>query len=303
MRTLLVALMVTGVVSVSASPESTTRQLAGFEVEEVGPDLYVLRSPPGGNILVYAGPENVLIVDAQDGDLADSLAVALNELGAGNPDLVINTHYHWDHIGGNGAMMKGGAVALAHVNVPIQAAIDTLIEGLDWHREAADPASLPNRLVAADTVLPARSGHIEVAHRSAAHTDGDLTVFFTSANVLHTGDLVEVDAYPFVDWWAGGSLDGLIAAVDSILVQSDENTVIVPGHGRTVDRSFVREYRAMLATVRTEMQAAIAAGRSWDEIREMGITTAFDDANGGPRRGRQFLGVLYLGLREAPGGD
>jgi len=287
----------------SVSADSVDQYVAGFEVETLAPDLYVLRSAPGGNVLVYAAPDGAVLVDAQDGSLSDSLLVALAELDAGLPEVVINTHYHWDHIGGNGALLANGALAIAHENVPIQAAVDTLIEALDWHREAADSASLPNRLLATDTTLLAASGPIEVNHRPAAHTDGDLTVRVVAPNVIHTGDLVEVDAYPFIDWWAGGSLDGLIAAVDAILEESDEKTVFVPGHGPTVDRTFVLEYRAMLATIKTELEAAVAAGQSWEEIRDLGITAAFDDANGGPRRGRQFLGVLYLGLQDAPGGE
>ena len=137
---------------------------------------------------------------------------------------------------------------------------------------------------------------IEVFGFTDAHTDGDLAVFFRDDNVLHTGDIVEVGAYPFIDWWGGGTLAGTITAVDRLLQLCDADTKIVPGHGPVVDREHVVAYREMLVTVQQRVRDAIAAGATLDEVMDAGFTREFDDARRGERAGRRFVGVLYLGL-------
>jgi glyoxylase-like metal-dependent hydrolase (beta-lactamase superfamily II) len=113
---------------------------------------------------------------------------------------------------------------------------------------------------------------------------------------LHTGDIVEVGAPPFIDWWAGGTLDGMIAAVDWILRQSNARTRIVPGHGKIVDRAWVARYRDMLATVGERARAALGAGKSRQEFADSNPCAEWIDLLGGASGARRFAVQVHFGL-------
>jgi Zn-dependent hydrolases, including glyoxylases len=102
-------------------------------------------------------------------------------------------------------------------------------------------------------------------HADSAHTSGDAVIWFRDANVIHTGDIVELGAPPFLDWWGGGTLDGMIRGVDLVLAHADDKTRIVPGHGWVTNRSEVATYRKMLVTMRERTLAAIGAGQSVEQ--------------------------------------
>ncbi len=269
-----------------------------FVTEELLPDLYLVRGDPGGNVVVKIGNDGLVVVDAQSANVADSLVNAIRAFTAEPLALVINTHYHEDHIGGNGVLRDQGAVTFAHANVRRRAVVDTTIDELGWHREAALPRNIPQVDIAAGDVIRIAEGDVLLLAFGQAHTDGDLAVFFRDANVIHTGDLVEVDAYPFIDWWGGGSLDGTIAAVDTLLARGNAQTRFVPGHGRVVDASYLQDYRSMLHHVRDAVLSAIESGSDVQQTMDLGITSEWDDLRGGARAGRRFVGMLYLGLSQ-----
>ncbi len=288
-------------VAVALSAMSATGvsgQEVRFDTEELLPDLFLVRGDPGGNVLVKVGNAGVVMVDAQSAGAADSLLRAIRAFTAEPLALVINTHYHEDHIGGNGTLRAQGAVTMANANVRRRAVVDTTIDELGWHREAALSHNLPMVDIAAGDVVRIAEGDVLLLAFGPAHTDGDLAVFFRDANVIHTGDIVEVDAYPFIDWWGGGSLDGTIVAVDTLLARGDAGTRFVPGHGRVVNASYLRDYRSMLLHVRDAILAAIQSGSDIQQTMDLGITAPWDDARGGAGAGRRFVGILHMGLSQ-----
>lgn len=166
----------------------------------------------------------------------------------------------------------------------------------NWHRTAAQSEAFPSMGFGDSTVLQFGAEEVRVYHAPNAHTDGDAIVWLPRSNIIHLGDIFELDAEPFVDWWAGGTLAGMIAAVDRVLPLIDDHTRVVPGHGPVADRATLVSYRAMLGTMQTRVQAAIAAGTSLEALLGTHPTAEFDARLGGPSHGERLTRLLYVGL-------
>jgi glyoxylase-like metal-dependent hydrolase (beta-lactamase superfamily II) len=295
---------VLAVVALTAGAGSALAQkTTGVELTTtpVAPGISLIAGGPGGNILALTGEDGVLVVDAQDPDLAEKVRGAVAALGAGPARMVVNTHYHDDHLGANPLFRADGAITIAQSNVPALARVDTTITELDWHRRPAPVAALPLVTVRDSLTLHVDGEDVEIFHVDSAHTAGDLVVRFPKANVIHTGDVYEIGAYPFIDLWAGGTIDGLIASNDRILALCDAATRIVPGHGPVSDRAGLEAHRAMLATVRGRVAQALAEGKTAEETRDAGLTAEYDAARDGVRGGRRLVGIVYLDLQRHAG--
>jgi glyoxylase-like metal-dependent hydrolase (beta-lactamase superfamily II) len=227
------------------------------------PGIWVLSGFANGNILVHDDGTDILLVDAQSDrrvSLADS---SLRVLSTRPVRAVLATHYHDDHIGGNPHWKAQGARLVAQCNVAVQARKDTTItEWRDWHRTPAPADALPTECFT-DSLAIARHGEqVMLHHVPMAHTDGDLIIWLPKANVLHMGDVLELGAPPFIDYWTGGSWTGMLAAVDAGLAIANDQTIIVPGHGPTTNRAGMVAYRAMLQDV-GERGAAVQRENRW----------------------------------------
>jgi glyoxylase-like metal-dependent hydrolase (beta-lactamase superfamily II) len=253
-----------------------------------------------GNVLAIRTDSGTLLIDAQSARRVGLLDSALSSLGAGPVKLVINTHYHGDHIEGNAHFRAKGARILAHKNVSVQAGKDTTIVSWDnWHRTPAALEALPTMTFSDSSVLRFGGEEVRIYHAPNAHTDGDAIVWLRRSNIIHLGDIFELAAPPFIDWWAGGSAAGMIAAIDRVLPWINERTRVVPGHGPVSDRATLLSYRAMLATLQTRVQAFTKAGKSLDEILAAKPAAEFEDRLGGARYGDRLTKLLYAGLGPA----
>lgn len=267
--------------------------------ERLSPSLVVISGFANGNILVLTGPEGTLLVDAQSAKrvgLADSV---LASFGAPPVRWVINTHYHGDHVEGNALFRGRGAEVIGQARLPVQMAKDTTITSWgDWHRTPADPAAIPTRTFRDSLTLRVNGQRIIVTHIPAAHTDGDAIVWLPDANVMHIGDLFEHQAPPFIDWWAGGRLSGMLAGVDWGLAHSDSSTRIVPGHGPVGNRGDLRRYREMLLDLSTAVAGHVDAGDSVEETQAAQPAAPWQAMLGSQRRMDALVALLYLGLKE-----
>jgi cyclase len=272
------------------------QDLPELTVETPVQGVHVIHGHPGGNVLVVETAKGLVLVDAQSADVGDSLVSAVRNFSAIAPAFVINTHYHEDHIAGNSVFREMGAETVAHRNVTVRASVDTTIDELQWHREPAESDDLPMWTIAGDTTVTVGGVRMDLFTFPAAHTDGDLAVYLPEQNVLHTGDILEVDAFPFIDWWGGGSLTGTVAAIDNLLALVDDETTIVPGHGHVVDRVHMAQYRAMLAEVGEGVQEAIERGDDARTTMSLGLASDFAGGRGGESAARRFVGILYLGM-------
>lgn len=267
-----------------------------IHTERLAPGLHVFSGYANGNVLALETRDGVFLVDAQSAKRVAALDSALRQVTPTPVKWIVNTHYHGDHTEGNAFFRARGAEVWAHRRVPVQAAKDTTIAALEWHRTPLDPAAMPTKLVGDLLEMTLGGVRVTVRHYGVAHTDGDLLTWLPSYNVLHIGDLFEVGAPPFVDWWAGGSLDGMIRVIDTVLTEVNDSTRIVPGHGVVSTRADLRRYREMLATVQSRVRAGLAAGTA-DAALGASAVAGFEGMLGGERRALQFGGQVVMGLR------
>jgi len=261
------------------------------------PGVWVLSGFANGNILVHDDGTDVLLIDAQSDrrvGLADS---ALRALTTRPVRTVVTTHYHDDHIGGNPHWRAQGARLIAQCNVAVQARKDTVItEWRDWHRTPAPADALPTECFT-DSLTIRRAGDQVVLHHVApAHTDGDLMVWLPGANVLHMGDVLELGAPPFIDYWAGGTWEGMLAAVDAGLGIANAETIIVPGHGPATNRAGMVAYRAMLQAVGQRVRDAVQRGEAMTAIMGARPAAGYEESFGGQSRADQFVQLLVVGF-------
>jgi glyoxylase-like metal-dependent hydrolase (beta-lactamase superfamily II) len=233
----------------------------------------------GGNVGVSAGNDGVFIIDDELDTMTPKLQAELGKLSKQPLRFVINTHWHGDHTGGNVAFGSSGAVILAHDNVRIRLSAAELEKAKD--KVVAKPgAGLPVVTFAQDVTLHLNGDDVHVFHVPPAHTDGDVVVQFTKANIVHTGDLFVIPGYPFVDLDSGGNFEGFIGAADAILAVCNDQTRIMPGHGKVSGKADLQAWRDRLETIRQRVAKLIKQGKTLEQTIAAKPTADFDDKAG-----------------------
>ena len=237
-----------------------------IKVEKLAPGVAVLFGA-GGNIGVSYGADGTVLIDDQFAPLTDKILAAVKTLDPDPVRFVINTHWHFDHSGGNENFGKSGAVIVAHDNVRRRMAVEHLSSR--FGKIPASPgAALPVVTFAQGVNLHLNGDEINVVHVRNAHTDGDSLVHWAKGDVLHMGDTFFHKAtLPFIDLESGGSIDGLIEAVKTGLATAGPKTRIIPGHGPVATHAELEAYLAMLVDVRSRVSEAKAAGRTLAEVK------------------------------------
>jgi glyoxylase-like metal-dependent hydrolase (beta-lactamase superfamily II) len=232
----------------------------------------------GGNIAVLTGPDGKVLVDAGIGVSRPQVAKALASLGGDPITHLINTHWHFDHTDGNAWLNAAGARIIAQENTRKHLAEIQRVEDWDYNFLPLPSGGIPNEVFASERSLKLNGSSIGLKYyKGGAHTDGDISVTFGEADILHVGDTYWNGIYPFIDYSTGGSIDGTIAACDANLAATTDKTIIIPGHGRPVsNRAELMEFRDMLVAVRENVAALKRQGRSRDEAVAAKPTAAFD---------------------------
>jgi cyclase len=239
--------------------------------------LYMLAGA-GGNIGLSVGADSVFIIDDQFAPLVPKIKAAIARLSPRPVQWVLNTHFHFDHTGGNEAFGSEGALIVAHDNVRRRMSTDQLLSfaGNTSTQKASPKAALPVVTVAGEVTFHLNGDEIHAFHVPRAHTDGDLIVHFRKGNVIHMGDVFFNGMYPFIDGNSGGTADGSIAAYDRVLALADDSTKIIPGHGPLASKADLAAMRTMVAAVAMRVKALRSAGRSDAEIRAAKPSAEFD---------------------------
>ena len=258
-------------------------------------NLYVIAGG-GGNVAVSVGEDGVLLVDDSYTELKDKLDSAVKAITKAPIRMVINTHWHFDHVGGNQALATAGAIIVAHDSVRKRMSEDQHLAGIDRHIPASPVKALPLITFADGLTLHWNGDEVRVMHLPPAHTDGDSMVYFASANVLHVGDVWFNGMYPFIDINAGGSLAGIVAAGDRALAQANEQTKIIPGHGAVSNSAELKRYRDVLATIDERVRTLAASGKSREEIIAAKPSQQFDEQWSGSWRPDTWIGIVYDGM-------
>jgi cyclase len=263
---------------------------------KAGEGVYLLTGL-GGNIGVSAGTDGVILVDDQYAPLTDKIKTAIASLNPGPIRFVINTHWHFDHTGGNENFGKSGIVIVAHENVRRRMSVEQFMTTFAQSIKASPAGALPVVTFSDAVTFYYNGDSISAFHVPPAHTDGDVIVWFRHANVVHMGDTFFNGRYPLVDLASGGSIDGFVGAADRVLAMADANTKIIPGHGPLGDRAALQSFRAMLVTVRDRIKQAVAAGRTLEQVQGAKPTAEFDAVWGNGRiTPTMFVEVLYQDL-------
>lgn len=259
-------------------------------------NVYMLEGE-GGNIGVSAGEDGVFLIDDQFAPLTDRILAAIKAISDKPVRFILNTHWHFDHTGGNENLGKAGAVILAHENTRKRLTIEQMIEYFKKSYGPSPPAALPVVTFTESVTFHLNGDDASVTHAPHAHTDGDVIVHFWKANVVHMGDTYFSFMYPFIDVGTGGSMKGMIAAADHVLKITDDNTKIIPGHGPLSIKRELAAYRDMLAKIAGRIEKMIKSGRNLQQVIAAQPTREFDAERGkGFLKPEQFVEVVYASL-------
>jgi glyoxylase-like metal-dependent hydrolase (beta-lactamase superfamily II) len=236
-----------------------------IEAQEIRPGVAVLVGY-GGNIGVSHGPDGTLIVDDQFAPLTGKIQAAIAGLGATPVKYLVNTHWHFDHAQGNENFGNAGALIFAQDRVR-----DRLMAGGTTAGNTSPPApkaALPVITYAHKMTFHLNGDTIDVIHTGGGHTDGDSIVYWREANVLHTGDMMMKNSgYPFVDVSSGGNVQHLITSLDQMIAMTNNDTVIIPGHGPLATRAELIAWRGMIATAVERVKALKDRGATLEEAK------------------------------------
>lgn len=269
-----------------------------IRVERLAPGVAVLFGA-GGNIALSYGVDGNLIVDDQFAPLSDRILAAVASVDPDPVKFVVNTHWHFDHTGGNENFGKRGAVIVAHDNVRTRMTAGQFIAAANMQVPPAPGVALPVVTFTDGVTMHLNGDDIHVEHVANGHTDGDSLVHWRKANVLHTGDTFVRAGYPFIDISSGGSIDGMIVAATRGLTFVNAGTRVIPGHGEVARRADYVAYRAMLIDVRGKVAAGIAARRSKAQIVS-GKPAAAHPRPEGFISADKFVEAVYDSLRSPP---
>jgi glyoxylase-like metal-dependent hydrolase (beta-lactamase superfamily II) len=234
----------------------------------------------GGNIGVCAGEDGVLMIDDQFEDMATKIRTAVAGIAAQPLELLINTHHHGDHTGGN-ASLGGEVTILAHENVRRR----LLSEG-------KPKGALPVITYEDGIGIHFNGEDIRVFHVPKAHTDGDSVVRFQGANVVHMGDLFFAGRFPYVDIDAGGSVSGLEAAVRQIAAELPDDVKIIPGHGPLSTKADLARYLEMLERVQALVAEALEAGQTAADMKAAKLLDEYAAWGTGFIDAERFIDIL-----------
>ena len=287
------ALVLAGV-SLSAQQDFSQVQI---KTTKIGGNFYTLEGS-GGTIGVLAGPDGVLMVDAQFAPLSDKIVAAIKQISDGRIRYLINTHVHGDHTGGNENIGKAGATIFARENLRARLMKPGPVAN-GQPGVPAPPIALPTVTYDAPVTFHMNGEDVQLIPVPAAHTDGDTMVYFPTANVIMTGDFYRSTGYPNIDRANGGTMNGMLAGFDAIVKLARADTKIVPGHGAIVDKTSVAAHKAMMEGVRDKVAVLVRQNKTQEEVVAAKVTAEFDGKVTGatPTTADRFVGQLYQELK------
>ena len=251
----------------------------------------------GGNIAVLTGRDGKLLVDAGITASRPRITEALASLSNDPVKHLINSHWHFDHTDGNEWLHSIGAEITAHENTRKHLSVTTRVEDWNFTFPPAPSGALPTKLFDSEQTLHLNGSTIALKKYSPAHTDSDISVEFTDADIVHVADTFWNGHFPFIDYSTGGSIDGMIRAAETNVAKVTDKTIVIPGHGPIGNKSQLTEFRDMLVSVREKVADLKNQGKSLDEVLAAKPTANYDAKWGGfVIDGNFFTKLVYAGV-------
>ena len=272
----------------------------------------------GGNVTLQIGKDGVLLVDTGTAQVSDKVLAEIRKLTDKPIRYIINTHVHPDHVGGNEAIGKigstiaggnvggdapRGATIIAHENVMNRMSAPTGTQA------PFPPAAWPtDTFFTKQKEIYFNDEAIVVMHQPAAHTDGDSIVFFRRSDVISTGDMFLTTSYPIIDRQRGGTLNGIIKALNVLLdlaiprEKQEGGTYLIPGHGRLCDEADLLEYRDMVTIIRDRIEDFVKKGMTLEQVKAAKPTLDYDGrygATAGNWTTDMFIEAVYNEMKGA----
>jgi glyoxylase-like metal-dependent hydrolase (beta-lactamase superfamily II) len=268
-----------------------------IKVSKVAGNVYLLQGA-GGNIGASVGEDGIVIVDDQYAPLADKIQAALKGITDKPVRFIINTHYHFDHTGGNEFFQKQAPI-IAHDNVRKR-----LEEGgqagngasVKFDTKPQPKGALPIITFDHDVTVHLNGEDIRALHFPAGHTDGDSVIYFPKSNVVHMGDDFVTYGFPFIDVDGGGSIDGMIDGVEKAVAELPPDVKVIPGHGPVSNLDDVRTYVKMLKDTRAVVQDALKKRMTLAQMKEKKILDPWKKYSGEFISEDAFVETLYNSL-------
>jgi len=281
------------------SPVITIRNAAAtakITVTKLRGNVSVLQGS-GGNIAVLTGQNGKLLVDAGIPGTRARITEALAGLSNDPVRHLINTHWHFDHTDGNEWLHSIGAEITAHENTRKHLSTTTRVEDWNFTFPPAPAGALPTKVFDNEQTVKLNSATLTLKYYAPAHTDSDISVYFTDADIIHVADTFWNGHYPFIDYSTGGSIDGMIHATEANVSRVNDKTIVIPGHGPIGDKAQLIEFRDMLTAVREKIATLKKQGKSRDEVVAAKPTANYDAKWGGfVINGDFFTRLVYAGV-------
>jgi cyclase len=233
-------------------------------VVELGSGISMLIGS-GGNLGLSVGEDGALMIDDQYATNAIANLDKIKQLAGDAPRFLVNTHWHFDHAGGNAVFQTAGTTVIAHENARKRLSGEVVSSGRAAQRENAPEAAWPVITFAQGVDFHLNGQTIRAFKVPNAHTDGDVVVQFVEADILHTGDTYMKGRFQFIDTGSGGTLDGLIEAQQLVLSKAGPNTKIIPGHGELATKADLQETNDTIIAARAAVKARVDAGDTLEQ--------------------------------------
>jgi cyclase len=270
-----------------------------MKVQKVAGTVYMLEGS-GGNIGASVGEDGIVIVDDEFLPLADKIEAALKGISDKPIKVVLNTHWHGDHTGGNPHFGEKAPI-VAQENVRKR-----LSEGGKnrfGETKPADKSALPIITFKDQVSVHLNGEDIRAIYFPNGHTDGDSVIFFTQSNVVHMGDdFFNGGMFPFIDIDSGGSVQGMIAGDEKVLSEVPDDVKIIPGHGPLGTKEDLRKFITMLKETSAAVETGIKKGKTLDQLKQEKVLAKWDSWGQAFIKTDMFTEILYDSLKNKPSG-
>ena len=281
--------------------------------EKIAPNIFIVHGSEGldpahpdaagGRVAVLFGPDGVLMVDTEDPQLAAKTLETIRTFTNGPIKIVVNSHIHPDHTGGNEFFGKQGAVIFSQENLR-----EEMVNPPGRTAPTLDPAGVPSSTYRYSTPgVPAVTIHmngetVDFIPMMPSHTAGDTIVRFNNANAIYIEDFYRNFGYPFADQANGGSIQGMIEAVDLIGKIAGPDTTLIPGHGTLIKKKDLLSYRAMIVDIMAQVKKMREQGRLLDEVLAANLTAPYDATTEGETKQSKdrFITEVYDEVKDFP---